>query len=80
MNLNTDSSTVVFSCKPCEIFKSIFFVEHRRTAVSATDIDAKYSHPGQKVNTSINSTEKPGYQLQRRCVARDGRGDGTSEL
>ena len=40
---------MVFSCEPCEIFKSIYFVEHRRTAASAIDTDAKYS---------INSSEK----------------------
>ena len=38
MNLKTDSSTVVFSCESCEIFK------RQQTAASAIDIDAKYSH------------------------------------
>ena len=47
MNLKIDSSTVVFSCKSCEIFKNTYFVEHRQTAASAIDIDAKCSHPGQ---------------------------------
>ena len=37
MNLNIDPSTVVFSCESCEIFKSTYFVEHQRTAASATD-------------------------------------------
>ena len=60
-----DSSTVVFSCESCEIFKNPYFVEHQRTAASATDIDTEYSHSGQWVNTSINSAEKKGYQLKR---------------
>ena len=47
MNLKMDSSTVVFSCESCEIFKNPYFVEHQRTATSATDIDTKYSHSGQ---------------------------------
>ena len=47
MNLKMDSSTVVFSCESCEIFKNPYFVEHQRTAASATDIDTKYSHSGQ---------------------------------
>ena len=47
MNLKIDSSTVVFSCEPCEIFKNAYFVEHRRTAASAIDIDAKHLNPGQ---------------------------------
>ena len=55
----------MFSFESCKIFKNTYFVEHQRTAASAVDIDAKYSHPGQYVNTSINSAEKPGYQLQR---------------
>ena len=66
MNLKVDSSTVVFSCESCEILKNTYFVEHRRTAASAIGIDAKYSHPGQKVNASTNNAEKRGYQLQRR--------------
>ena len=47
MNLKTDSNTVVFSCESCETFKNTYFEEHRRTAASAIDTDAKYSHPGQ---------------------------------
>ena len=43
MNLKMDSSTVVFSCESCEIFKNPYFVEHQRTVVSAIDIDTKYS-------------------------------------
>ena len=27
-NLKIDSSTVVFTCESCEIFKNFFFVEH----------------------------------------------------
>ena len=41
-------------------------VEHWPMAASVIDIDAKYSHPSQQVNRSVNSAEKPGYQLQRR--------------
>ena len=66
MNLKIDSNTVVGSCEYCETFKNTYFVEHRRTAASALHIDAKCSHPSQQVNTSINSAEKPSYQLQRR--------------
>ena len=44
MNLKVDSNTVVFSCKT---FKNTYFVEHRRTAAPAIDIDGKYSHAGQ---------------------------------
>ena len=47
MNLEIDSSSVVFSCESCEIFKNTHFLEHRRTAASAIDIEAKYSHTGQ---------------------------------
>ena len=47
MNLKIDSSSVVFSCESCEIFMKTYFLEHRRTAASAIDIDAKYSHTGQ---------------------------------
>ena len=47
MNLKIESSTVVFACEYCETFKNTYFVEHRRTAVSAVDVDAKYSHPDQ---------------------------------
>ena len=47
MNLKIDSSTVVFFCESCEIFKNTYFVEHWRTAASTINIDAKYSLPGQ---------------------------------
>ena len=47
INLKINSSTVVFSCESCGIFKNTYFVEHRQTAASATDINAKYSHPSQ---------------------------------
>ena len=47
MNLKIHSSTVVFSYESCGIFKDTYFVEHRRTAASAIDIDAKYLYPGQ---------------------------------
>ena len=59
MNLKLNSSTE--SCESCGIFKNNFFVERQQTAASAIDIDAKYSHPSQWINTSINSPEKPGY-------------------
>ena len=55
MNFKIDSSTVVFSCETCKTFKNSYFVEHRRTAEFAIDIDVKYSHPGQQVNTSVIS-------------------------
>ena len=35
----------MFSCESCEIFKNTYFLERRRTAASAIDIDAKHSHP-----------------------------------
>ena len=47
MNLKIDSSSVVLSCESCEIVMKTYFLEHRRTAASAIDIDAKYSHTGQ---------------------------------
>ena len=47
MNLKIQYSTVVFSCEFCKIFKNRYFVELRRMAASAIDIDAKYSHPSQ---------------------------------
>ena len=59
MNLKINSSTE--SCESCGIFKNTFFVERQRTAASAIDIEAKYSHPSQWVSTSINSVDKPGY-------------------
>ena len=34
------------------------------------NIDAKYSNLGQWVKISINSAEKPSFQLQRRWAAR----------
>ena len=37
----------MFSCKPCETFKSTYFLEHLRMTAFAIDIDAKDSHPGQ---------------------------------
>ena len=82
MNLKIDSSTVLFFSEYCKIFKNTYYIEHRQTAASTINIDTKYSLPGQYANTSINSTEKPGYQLQRRWVwvARDGQSDGTSKL
>ena len=63
MNLKIYSSTVVFSCESYEIFKNTYFVEHRRTVASVIDIDQN-THT--QVNTSINSAEKPGYQLQQK--------------
>ena len=66
MNLKIHSTTVVLSCEYCGIFKNIYFVEHRRTAASAINVDARYSHPSHWVNASIKSAEKLGYQLQRR--------------
>ena len=42
MNLKIDSSSVVFPCESCENFKNTYFVEHRRTAASAIDIDGTY--------------------------------------
>ena len=47
MNLKIGSSTVEFFCESCEIFKNTYFVEHRQTAASTIDIDARYSLPGQ---------------------------------
>ena len=61
MNLKIHFSTVMFSCESCRIFKNTYFAEHWGTAASAINIDAKYSHPSQQVNTSINSAEKLGY-------------------
>ena len=82
MYLKIDSSTVVFFCEYCKIFKITFYIEHRRTASSVVNIDAKYSLPSQQISTSMNSAEKPGYQLQRWSVwvARDGQSDGISKL
>ena len=51
MNLKIHSSTVVFSCESCGIFKNTYFVEYQQMAASAINIDAKYSHPSQQVNT-----------------------------
>ena len=42
---------MVFSCESCGIFKNTYFVEYQRMAASAINIDAKYSHPSQQVNT-----------------------------
>ena len=47
MNLKIDSSTVVIFCESCEIFKNTYFVEHRQTAASIINTDAKYSLLGQ---------------------------------
>ena len=66
MNLKIDSSIGLLTYESCETFKNTYFVEHRRAAASAIEFDKKSSHPGQKVNTSINGPEKLGYQLQRR--------------
>ena len=61
MNIKIDSSSVVFSCESCEIFQNTYSLEHRWAPASAIDTDAKYSHPIQYVDTSINGTEKSGY-------------------
>ena len=61
MNLTINSSTVMFSFKPSESFKSTYFLEHLRTTAFAIDIDAKDSHPGQWVNISLNNTRKLSY-------------------
>ena len=47
MNLEIDSSAVVFSCESFEIFKDLYFLEYQWTVASAIDIDTNYSHPGQ---------------------------------
>ena len=80
-NANDVLTKILLQCRPDSHMLSLYMLRVKKSTyplhsrlklgwkmgtLNAIDIDAKYSHSGQLVNTSINSIEKRVYQLKLR--------------